>query len=126
MRLSLRSNASLWGGVIRHGTNGIKMVRMFRAGRGRYAETLMDERIVFEGKKLEVPVVFGDDNLNSLEWWKKKHCELPRSHEELAAFAGLNQSYVMTTWIRPMVKAGKLLRTNPESPKSPFQRLVRG
>ena len=61
------------GGVIRHGTNGIKMVRMFRRGRGRYAETLMDERIVFDGEKLPVPVVFYDDNLNSLDWWKEKH-----------------------------------------------------
>ena len=61
------------GGVIRHGTNGIQMVRMFRRGCGRYAETLMDERIVFEGEKLFVPVVFYDDNLNSLEWWKEKH-----------------------------------------------------
>ena len=61
------------GGAIRHGTNGIKMVRMFRKGRGRYAETLMDERIVFDGEKLAVPVVFYDDNLNSLEWWKEKH-----------------------------------------------------
>ena len=61
------------GGEIRHGTNGIKMVRMFRRGRGRYAETLMDERIVFEGENLSVPVVFYDDNLNSLEWWKEKH-----------------------------------------------------
>ncbi len=61
------------GEMIRHGTNGIKMVRMFRRGRGRYAETLMDERIVFEGEKLSVPVVFFDDNLNSLEWWKEKH-----------------------------------------------------
>ena len=61
------------GGMIRHGTNGIKMVRMFRRGRGRYAETLMDERIVFDGEKLAVPVVFYDDNLNSLAWWKEKH-----------------------------------------------------
>ena len=61
------------GGEIRHGTNGIPMVRMFRNGRGRYSETLMDERIVFEGEKLHVPVVFYDDNLNSLEWWKEKH-----------------------------------------------------
>jgi glycosyltransferase involved in cell wall biosynthesis len=61
------------GGVIRHGTNGIPMIRMFRNGRGRYAETLMDERIVYEGDKLSVPVVFYDDNLNSLEWWKEKH-----------------------------------------------------
>ena len=61
------------GGMIRHGTNSIQMVRMFRRGRGRYAETLMDERIVFEGEKLPVPVVFYDDNLNSLDWWKEKH-----------------------------------------------------
>ncbi len=61
------------GEMIRHGTNGIKMVRLFRRGSGRYAETLMDERIVFEGEKLSVPVVFFDDNLNSLEWWKEKH-----------------------------------------------------
>ena len=61
------------GGLIRHGTNGIQMVRMFRRGRGRYAETLMDERIVYEGEKLSVPVVFYDDNLNSLEWWREKH-----------------------------------------------------
>lgn len=61
------------GEEIRHGTNGIQMVRMFRRGRGRYAETLMDERIVFEGEKLPVPAVFYDDNLNSLDWWKDKH-----------------------------------------------------
>ena len=61
------------GGEIRHGTNGIRMVRMFRRGRGRYAETLMDERIVFEGEMLPVPVVFYDDNLNTLDWWKEKH-----------------------------------------------------
>ena len=61
------------GGAIRHATNGIKMVRMFRTGRAKYAETLMDERLIYEGKKLEVPVVFWDDNLNGLEWWKNKH-----------------------------------------------------
>ena len=61
------------GGVIRHGTNGIPMVRMFHKERGRYAETLMDERIIYEGDKLSVPVIFYDDNLNSLEWWKEKH-----------------------------------------------------
>lgn len=37
----------------------------------------------------------------------------------------LNQSYVMTTWIRPLVRDGRLLRTEPQSPKSPFQRFVR-
>ena len=53
-------------------------------------------------------------------------CELPRSREELAAFAGKHQNYVMSTWVRPLLAAGKLLRTDSQSPKSPFQRFVRG
>ncbi len=61
------------GGEIRHGTNSIAMVRMFRTGNGRYSDSLMDERIVFNGSKLKVPVVFYDDNLNDFEWWKSKH-----------------------------------------------------
>ena len=78
------------GEVIRHGTNGIQMVRMFRNGRGRYSETLMDERIVFEGEKLSVPVVFYDDNLNSLEWWKEKHRGYAK-REAKQAIAGTSQ-----------------------------------
>jgi hypothetical protein len=29
------------------------------------------------------------------------------------------------TWVRPLVREGRLLRTEPHSPKSPFQRFVR-
>lgn len=61
------------GGVIRHGTNGIKMVRMFRAGRGRYAETLMDEHIEVDGKVVDFDGAFYDDNLNDMDWWREKH-----------------------------------------------------
>ena len=78
------------GGVIRHGTNGIPMVRLFRRGRGRYAETLMDERIVFEGEKLSVPVVFYDDNLNSLEWWKAKHRGYAKREAQMAVSGKVN------------------------------------
>ncbi len=61
------------GGVIRFGTNGIKKIRMFRKGHGRYGDVLMDERILFDGRKLNAPVVFFDDNLSTLEEWKGKH-----------------------------------------------------
>lgn len=53
--------------VILDGTKGFQMVRMFKRGRGRYAEKLIDERIAFEGEKLSVPVVFNNDNLNTLD-----------------------------------------------------------
>lgn len=53
------------------------------------------------------------------------YCEIPRTREELAAFTGLNQVYVMSTLVRPLLISRKLLRTDPQSPKSPFQRFVR-
>ena len=52
-------------------------------------------------------------------------CEVPRSRDELAAFTRLNQSYTMSYLIRPLLQSGKLVRTDPESPKSPFQHFVR-
>ena len=61
------------GGEIRHGTNGIRMVRLFRRGKGRYGETLMDERLKIDGETQQTPVVFYDDNLQPLPWWKVKH-----------------------------------------------------
>ena len=79
-------------------------------------------KVVFKNSQPADNVVF---DRNRAEESFITYCELPRSREELAAFAGLNQSYVMATWIRPLVRDGKLLRTEPQSPKSPFQRFVR-
>lgn len=79
-------------------------------------------KVVFKNSQPADNVVFDRDRA---EESFIAYCELPRSREELAAFSGLNQSYVMATWIRPLVRDGKLLRTEPQSPKSPFQRFVR-
>ena len=93
------------GAEIRHGTNGIKMVRMFRRGRGRYAETLMDERIIFEGEKLPVPVVFYDDNLNSLEWWKEKHRGYAKREAKMAVEGQANKNKRMYYKLPPYFRA---------------------
>ena len=79
-------------------------------------------KVVFRNSQPADSVVFDRDRA---EESFMAYCELPRSREDLSAFAGLNQSYVMATWIRPLVREGKLLRTDPQSPKSPFQRFVR-
>lgn len=79
-------------------------------------------KVVFRNSRAEDAAVFDRENAEDSIL---AFCGAPRSREELAAFAGLNQSYVMATWVRPMVAAGKLLRTDPQSPKSPFQRFVR-
>lgn len=71
--LTLELKRRFCGGEIRHATTGIRQVRLFRAGRARYAETLMDERLVVEGEVRDFDGAFYDDNLNSLAWWKEKH-----------------------------------------------------
>ena len=93
------------GGEIRHGTNSIQMVRMFRRGRGRYAETLMDERIVFEGEKLSVPVVFYDDNLNTLEWWKEKHRGYAKREAKMAVEGRANANKQLYYKLPPYLRA---------------------
>ena len=71
--LTLELKRIIFGGEIRHATNGIRQVRIFRRGKARYAETLMDERLIVEGKVMDFDGAFYDDNLNGLEWWKNKH-----------------------------------------------------
>ena len=71
--LTLELKRKFMGGEIRHATNGIRQVRIFRRGKGRYPESLMDERIQVGGKVIDFDGAFYDDNLNGLEWWKQKH-----------------------------------------------------
>ena len=71
--LTLELKRKFMGGEIRHATNGIRQVRIFRREKGRYPESLMDERIQVDGKVIDFDGAFYDDNLNGLEWWKQKH-----------------------------------------------------
>ena len=71
--LTLELKRKFMGGEIRHATNGIRQIRMFRQGKGRYPDALMDERILVDGRVEDLDGCFYDDNLNGLEWWKEKH-----------------------------------------------------
>ena len=72
LRLELKRR--FMGGEIRHGTNGIMLLRVFRYGIGRCEERAMDEHIqLSEGRCIDFNGVFYDDNLNSFEWWQEKH-----------------------------------------------------
>ena len=71
--LTLELKRKFMGGEIRRGTNGIRQVRLFRRGKGRYPESLMDERIQVDGMVVDFDGAFYDDNLNGLDWWKAKH-----------------------------------------------------
>lgn len=72
--LRLELKRQFMGGEIRHGTNGIMLLRVFRYGIGRCEERAMDEHIVLDhGRYIDFDGAFYDDNLNSFEWWQEKH-----------------------------------------------------
>ena len=60
-------------GEIHHGTNGIRLLRIWRQGKGRLEDRAMDEHAIVEGKVVDFDGAFYDDNLNSFEWWQEKH-----------------------------------------------------
>ena len=72
--LTLELKRRFMGGEIRHGTSGIRLLRVFRNRVGRCEERAMDEHIqLSEGRCVDFDGAFCDDNLNSFEWWREKH-----------------------------------------------------
>lgn len=62
------------GRVIRRGMPRIKMVRLFRYGKARCEQRLMDEHIeLLEGRAVAFEGEFADHNLNDIGWWTAKH-----------------------------------------------------
>ena len=71
--LTLELKRRFCGGEIRHATNGIRLLRIWRAGHGRSEERAMDEHIEVDGKVIDFDGTFYDDNLNDMDWWRDKH-----------------------------------------------------
>ena len=67
-RMSFLGRPIRWGGVF-----PIRVLRLFRAGRGRCEDRWMDEHILVNGTTAEFHGEIMDDNLNSLSWWTEKH-----------------------------------------------------
>ena len=62
------------GRPIRHGgVFPVRVLRIFRHGKGRCEDRWMDEHIKVPGKVVDLPGEMLDDNLNSLTWWTEKH-----------------------------------------------------
>ncbi len=59
---------------LKKGYDEIKLLRIFRKGKGQSENRWMDEHILlFEGKTIEFQNGFADHNLNTLHWWTTKH-----------------------------------------------------
>ena len=62
------------GRLIRHGgVFPIRVLRLFRFGRGECENRWMDEHIKVAGRTVDFAGELIDDNLNSLTWWTEKH-----------------------------------------------------
>lgn len=62
------------GKLIRHGgVFPVRVLRLFRYGRGRCENRWMDEHIKVTGPTVDFAGEMIDDNLNSLTWWTTKH-----------------------------------------------------
>ena len=71
--LTLELKRIIFGGEIKHATNGIRLLRIFRRGRARIEQRAMDEHMLVDGKVIDFDGAFYDHNLNSFEWWQEKH-----------------------------------------------------
>ena len=71
--LTLELKRRFMGGEICHGTNGIRLLRIWRYGKGRLEDRAMDEHAQVNGTVVDFDGAFYDDNLNTFEWWKEKH-----------------------------------------------------
>lgn len=67
-RMNFLGRSIRWGGVF-----PIRILRLFRHGRGRCEDRWMDEHILVDGKTTDFSGEIIDDNLNSLTWWTTKH-----------------------------------------------------
>jgi glycosyltransferase involved in cell wall biosynthesis len=62
------------GRLIRHGgVFPVRVLRLFRYGRGQCENRWMDEHIKVAGPTVDFRGELIDDNLNSLTWWTDKH-----------------------------------------------------
>ena len=67
-RMTFLGRSIKWGGIF-----PVRILRLFRHGRGRCENRWMDEHILVEGETVGFDGEIVDDNLNSLTWWTEKH-----------------------------------------------------
>jgi len=89
----VRRSTIFQGKLIKYGGIRIKILRLFRFGRGKFENRWMDEHIKVVGKIIQFNGELIDNNLNSLTWWINKH----NKYASLEAVELLNLKYKFIT-----------------------------
>lgn len=87
-RMNFLGRPIRWGGVF-----PVRVLRLFRHGRGRCENRWMDEHILVDGETAEFQCEIVDDNLNSLAWWTEKHNAY--ASREVVDLLNLEYSFMM-------------------------------
>lgn len=103
--LTLELKRRFMGGEIKHGTRGIRLVRIWRRGRGRVEERAMDERVAVDGETRDFDGAFYDDNLNTFEWWRGKHRGYAVREAGMALSGGANPNKRLYYRLPPYLRA---------------------
>ncbi len=107
------------GRLIRHGgVFPIRVLRLFRHGRGECENRWMDEHVKVAGATVDLQGEMIDDNLNPLTWWTEKHNKYASReavdllnlehhfmpHDSVASLRSANQAAVKR-WVKEVVYA---------------------
>ncbi|MDX8347929.1 glycosyltransferase family 2 protein [Cognatiyoonia sp. IB215446] len=88
--ISIGRQMCFMGQPIRHGgLFPIRVLRLFRNGRGRVEDRWMDEHTIVDGPVAGFSGCIIDDNRNNLDWWIAKH----NSYASREVIDVLNQEY---------------------------------
>lgn len=105
------------GRILKHGiVNGIKMIRLFRYGKVRYEQRLMDEHLeVLEGNTITFKNKFIDDNLLSVSKFTDKH----NNYSSREAALLLDAEYELTSIQKRMLASHTHRKLRLNVPKRP-------
>lgn len=106
--------------------SGIPIIERELARYGLPPAKIEDKRGTFTITFYKKNSVAGITDANSRDKDLLGYCSQPRSRKEIATYLGIKTiSYAVNNYIKPLVKAGKLRMTVPDSPRSHSQRYVR-
>jgi ATP-dependent DNA helicase RecG len=91
---------------------------VFSVKRGEFIVEFKND-LAYPGTRKFVPEKTGSSEERLLEF-----CRTPRSRKELTDFTGLSRFYTMSSLIKPLLEAGKLTMTLPNTPKSKNQKYI--
>ena len=109
--------------------SGIPVIRNEMRKRGlpapEFIDTHREFKAILYSKLPTTPVA--EKKENKPEEWKQiiEFCKEPRSRKEIAEYTGKTQNYIMQQWIKPMIEQKLLKMTNPDKPKSRYQKFVK-